>query len=249
MKIKTGLLISFFVVMILPLLSAYFLFAWVTNYQNDKKVEEYYEAYSEIQMIKNILEEDASLYETTAAKEKVDDLTSDDVSIILYNADGIKLYSSNPNLDYQHSVGKDELYQNLYDIQEGLTSFIYREPVFDDGQLIGFFDIEIARNELISTIIKRGWIVIGLFIASFVLIYVAISFAVNNRLTKRLYGLMDEMSAFASGNTFVETETGKDEIGELKEHFYSMRKQITAAQELIKTEQKAKEWWPPSLMI
>src|SRR5690625_2897300 len=53
---------------------------------------------------------------------------------------------------------------------------------------------------------------------------------------------MDEMAAFASGTDFLEKYTGKDEIRELKQHFYAMRKQINAAQEMIKLEQKAKEY-------
>src|SRR5690625_686075 len=118
-------------------------------------------------------------------------------------------YSSNPN--FVHVMNQKDVYIDLYELQQGLRSFTYKEPVFEEGQIVGFFDIEIAREELISTIIRRGWIVIGLFVTSFILIYAAIAVTVNRRLNKRLYGLMDEMSAFASGNAYAETETGKDE--------------------------------------
>ncbi len=242
MKIKTWLLISYFVVMILPLFSAYFLFAWVGSYHNEQKVEEYANVYTEIQSLKDVLI-DPTLYDPATSKEEVEKLTSSELSISLYNSDGLNLYSSNANFDtVQQATSKRLLYENLYELQQGLRSFKYKEPVFEDGSIVGFFDIEIAREELISTIIKRGWIVIGLFVTSFILIYAAIAVIVNRRLNKRLYGLMDEMSAFASGNAYAETETGKDEIGELKQHFYAMRKQITAAREEIEQEQKEKEY-------
>ena len=83
-----------------------------------------------------------------------------------------------------------------------------------------------AREELISTIINRGWIVTEYLSLLSSLFMRQSHTIVHKRINKRLYGLMDEMSAFASGNTYVETETGNDEIGELKKHFYAMRKQI-----------------------
>lgn len=241
MKIKTWLLISYFIVMILPLLSAYFLFAWVISYHNDQKVEEYYEAYSEIQTVKKVLE-DAALYEPAASKADVEAMASEELAIELYNADGIILYASNPNFEAQHRINKKSLYMELYELKQGLRSISYKEPVFETGQIIGFFSIEIARDKLVSTIIKRTWIVISIFVVSFILIYAAIAVLVNKRMNKRLYGLMDEMAAFASGNSYAETETGRDEIGELKEHFYAMRKQITAAREVIELEREAKEY-------
>ena len=53
---------------------------------------------------------------------------------------------------------------------------------------------------------------------------------------------MDEMSAFAGGELLPQTPIGKDEIGELKSHFYNMREQITAAQTKLKKEQEEKEY-------
>src|SRR5690625_1746368 len=172
--------------MILPLLSAYFLFAWVTSYHSDQKVEEYTDVYVEIHEISNILNE-PPLYDPSISKEDVEKLVNDELSISLYNEEGMILYSSNPNLDQK--ISRSVLYKDLYDIKEGLRAFTYKEPVFEDGQLIGFFTIEIAREELMATIKKRGWIVTGLFVASFVLIYITIAAIVNKRLNKRLYGL------------------------------------------------------------
>ena len=225
--------------MILPLLSAYFLFASVTAYYDDKKVEEYYEAYSEIQTISNVVR-DPSLYKAEIPENILSEMTNEQVSIRLYNHDGLIMYSSLPDLGI--NLNKETIYRNLYELEQGLQSFTYKEPVFVNNEIVGLFEIEIAREEFMSTVVKKGWIFTGLFIVFFIFIYLAVALIIHNRLNKRFHGLMDEMSAFASGNSYVETETGNDEIGELKQHFYAMRKQIIAAQEVIKIEQKAKEY-------
>ena len=228
--------------MILPLISAYLLFAWIISYHSDKKVEEYYEVYAELQTINSMLR-DPELYKPEAPMGEIEAKTTKSLSITLYNQDGLKLYSSLPNtITSSQSVNQEMLFTNLYDFDQGLRSFTYKEPVFDDGEMVGVFEVNVAREQLLSTISKRAWIVTISFIFSFILIYVLIAIIVNKRINKRLNGLMDEMAAFASGKDFPETYTGKDEIGELKQHFYAMRKQINAAQEMIKLEQKAKEY-------
>lgn len=241
MKIKTWLLISYFVVMVLPLISLYILFASVTSYQSDQKVEEYYDAYAKIQEITVVLD-DAKWYDQVDDKQQLDDLAADDIAIQLYNQDGVKIFHSNPDLDFQGTLNEEQLYKNLYEVQEGLQAYTYKEPVFDDQRLVGFFDVEIGREKLIDTIVKRSWIVIGLFFASFFIVYATISYFVNKRVTKRLYGLMDEITAFADGEMKPETTVEKDEIGELKNQFYNMRKQVVSAQEVIKKEQEEKEF-------
>src|SRR5699024_7550881 len=162
----------YFIVMILPLLSAYFLFASITSYHNDQKVEEYYEAYSHIQNLKGFLK-DIKLFEVDASKKQLEEHVEDQLSITLYNKDGLVLYS--PRSD-QNAITKELLYQDLYVLQQGLREFTYKEPVFEDGEIVGLFEISIAREELISTITKRAWIVTILFVLSFIAIYLTITF-------------------------------------------------------------------------
>src|SRR5699024_12754725 len=64
----------------------------------------------------------------------------------------------------------------------------------------------------------------------------------HHRVNKRLTELMDEMTAFAEGESLPETKTRSDEIGELKRRFYEMRTQIEEAQKLVKQEQEDKEY-------
>src|SRR5690625_2978998 len=96
--------------MILPLLSAYFLFAWVTSYHGDEKVEEYYEVYTDLQVIKEKLN-NSELYDPAFSKDELKQMTSEQLFIALYNNDGLLLYSSNPQLfPVQQAVNKELLY-------------------------------------------------------------------------------------------------------------------------------------------
>lgn len=229
--------------MILPLISAYLLFALITNYHNDKKVEEYYDVYTEVQQMKQILL-NASLYDPEAPKDEIEALESERVKISLYTKDGFVLYHSSNHLIVNPILTTDNLFKNLYELEQGLRTFSYKEPVFDNHDIVGVFEITIAREQLISTITKRTWIVTLLLIGSFILIYAFFATIVHRKINKRLYQLMDEMSAFAQGNLMQKDETkiGNDEIGELKRHFYTMRRQIIAAQQEVKQEQKEKEF-------
>src|SRR5699024_193265 len=132
--------------------------------------------------------------------------------------------------------------KDLYEVQEGLQAYTYKEPVFDDQQLVGVFNIEIGREALVDTIVKRSWIVIGLFLASFILVYSIVIYFVHMRVTKRLYRLMNEITAFACGDMRPETPVEKEEIGYLQSHFYNMRKQVVSAQNAIKKQQQENEF-------
>jgi len=226
--------------MILPLASAYYLFASTLNFHNDEKVEEYYDVYELIQPFQRALH-NPDLYHPETSKDKLDRWTNDQIAITLFNKDGYMLYSSNRPTQ-QFPTKRDTLYKDLYELNQGLRAYTYKEPVLEEGDVIGFYEITIARDEFVKEIADRGFIITTIFIVSFIAIYTIIAVVVHQRVNKRLTGLMNEMSAFASGYTYPETETGNDEIGELKRHFYDMRRQITEAQEVIKKEQKDKEY-------
>src|SRR5699024_10559735 len=97
---------------------------------------------------------------------------------------------------------KDILYTDLFELQEGLRSYTYKEPVLENGNIVGFYEITIAREAFVETIANRALFIATLFISSFIIIYVVIAIVVHNRVNKRLTGLMDEMSAFARGYTY-----------------------------------------------
>lgn len=241
MKIKTWLLSSYLVVMILPLVMAYLLFAWINTYHNDQKVKEFFSTSIELTEIKTILD-NAELYQMKKERPEVDKLTSDQLSVILYNRDGFVIYASNPIYAQSYPSTRDQLYENLYSLNQGYQTYSYKQPVFDGKEIVGFFQIELAREAWVSGVTERTWFVLGLFLAIFLIIYLLVIFMVNRKLNVRLTGLKNEMTAFARGEEIEETSVNNDEIGELKQQFYSMRNQINAAQEVIDKEQQVKEY-------
>src|SRR5699024_8511659 len=153
--------------MILPLIAAYLLFAWINMYNNDQKVEEFYEIEEQLQAIQIILENPA-LYQTGVERTKVEKLASDQLSIILYNPDGLVLYTSNPALNPTHSIPvKERVYENLYQLEQGYRTYSYKQPVFEGANLVGIFQIELTRDEWIAGVSDRSLLVLGIFLVVF----------------------------------------------------------------------------------
>src|SRR5690625_6970034 len=99
---------------------------------------------------------DPELYKPEAPMGEIEAKTTKSLSITLYNQDGLKLYSSLPNtITSSQSVNKEMLFTNLYDFDQGLRSFTYKEPVFDDGEMVGVFEVNVAREKILSTISNR----------------------------------------------------------------------------------------------
>lgn len=241
MKIKTWLLTSYLLVMILPLVTAYFLFAWINAYNDDQKVKEFFTTSIELSNIKDVLNH-VELYQVNADRTEVETLANEQVAIILYNADGLLLYASNPIYAKSFPMNREKLYEKLYSLEQGFRTYSYKQPVFDGKEVVGFFQVELAREAWVSGVQERTWFVIGTFIAIFVVLYLLVIVMVNRKLNVRLLGLKDEMTAFANGEEIIETKVNNDEIGELKQHFDAMRQQINEAKAVIEKEQQVKEY-------
>lgn len=241
MKIKTWLLTSYLIVMILPLVMAYLLFAWIQSYNNEQKVKEFFTASTEVANLKSVLD-NSELYQVKIDRPEVDALSNEQLSIILYNRKGVVLYASNPIYAQSYPFSREQLYENLYSLNQGFRTYSYKQPVFEGNEIVGFFQIELAREAWLAGVTDRTWLIILIFASTFILLYVLVVILLNRKLNVRLSDLQDEMAAFAKGMQIKETITKNDEIGELKEHFYSMKNQIDAARTIIEKEQQMKEY-------
>lgn len=241
MKLKTWLLSSYLVVMILPLLMAYLLFAWINDYNENQKVKEFFSTTMEVQKIQAILKEPA-LYIPKVTHPEIEQLITEQLSIILYNQDGLILYASNPIYSTQQAMNREILYEDLYTLKQGFRTHQYKEPVFDGSKLVGFYQIELAREEWVSGVSEKAKLTIGIFVVLFILIYISVIFFVNRKVNRRLIGLKDEMTVFASGKSIQEKPTNQDEIGELQQHFYAMQRKMNEAKKIIEEEQQVKEY-------
>lgn len=241
MKLKTWLLSSYFVVMVIPLLLAYFLFVLISNYNEDRKVEEFFKTNEQLQEVNKVVD-DPMLFSSGAEYEAIEELINERLMITLYGPTGLTLYASGPNQFPQVALNKEWLYKDLYSIQQGFRTYEYKRPVFDGTKLVGFYEVKVGRDEWVQGVLNRTQIIVFVFIGLFLLFYTLVVIFVNRKVNRRLSQLQTDMTAFAKGEEVMERSTNADEIGGLQSHFYSMQKQIRAADEQVKQEQQAKEF-------
>jgi len=121
MKIKTWLLITFFIVMVLPITGAYSLYVWINAYYQDKNVGEYFEKLTELNQVKSALE-NPLYYTKNADIKEIEALTNDQLSITLYSKSGLRLYSSDPlKLVFD---SKDRVFKGLYELKQNYNLLI-----------------------------------------------------------------------------------------------------------------------------
>ncbi len=242
MKIKTWLLLSYFIVMILPLLAAYLLLGWINSYNDEQKVAEHIEVTTQLEEIKQILDR-PGLYTPGGNKEEAEKLAGQSLSIALYNRDGLVIYTSSPSFASPHyGLGKEHLYEDLYTLEQGYRAYTYKQPVFENNDLAGFFHVQIGREAWVEGVENRGYFVGAVFLLVFGLIYITVIWMVNKKLNIPLTGLMNNMSAFAKGQPVDEKPVKNDEVGKVTEQFYDMSREIIAAREAVEQEQQAKEY-------
>ncbi|MCL1694520.1 ATP-binding protein [Lysinibacillus sp. BPa_S21] len=239
MKIKTWLLITFFIVMVLPITGAYSLYVWINAYYQDKSVAEYFEKTTELNQVKSVLDNPVH-YKKSAAIQEIEALSNDQLAITLYSKSGLVLYSSNPlNSGFE---SKNNIFKGLYELKQNYNAFTYKEPVYEDGELLGVYEIQLVRTDWVKGVESRSWLVIASSILLFLLIYCAVLMLLNRKLNRPLQELMRQMRAFAKGE-HVESNLveRKDEIGELAHTFLTMQDEIETARVHLKVEQQQKE--------
>lgn len=247
MKIKTWLLLSYLIVMILPLGAAYGLFAWINSYHQDQNVEEYFQKWTELQAIIPIVD-DPALYKLGLEYEQLNALTGPHTAIELYSKDGYLLYTSSPLLaTVQSFQTKENLYKNLYEFDQSYRSYTYRAPVFLSKELIGFYEVKLARADWVGGVSNRMWFVVAVFAAIVIAIFIGVAVLVNRKLNQRLAHLMQQMKDFAEYGEVQQIEQQNDEIGELAASFDKMRQQIETARDKISQEQREKEYMIASI--
>ncbi|MFB7159351.1 ATP-binding protein [Lysinibacillus sp. NPDC056232] len=239
MKIKTWLLITFFIVMVLPITGAYSLYVWINAYYQDKNVGEYFEKLTELNQVKSVLE-NPMYYKKNADIKDIEALTNEHLAITLYSKSDLILHSSNPLKQVFDS--KDRIFKGLYELKQNYNAFTYKEPVYQDGELLGVYEIQLVRTDWVKGVESRSWLVIASSIFLFLLIYFAVMMLLNRKLNRPLHELMRQMRTFAKGE-HVETNlvARKDEIGELAQTFLAMQDEIETARAHLKTEQQQKE--------
>lgn len=246
MKIKSWLLLTYLLVMILPLLALYGLYVTINAYYQDKSVDEYFEKWAVVTDLKDQLD-DPSLYNINANYKEIENLTSDQLMITLYSPNGKVYYSSNLINSFSSFESKSMVYKNLYEFEQNYKTFVYKEPVYKDGEIMGVYKIALVRSEWLEQVKTKSLLVITSLIIVMLMIYGAVVYLLNRRLNKPAKRLMEQMRAFAKDEATISLPVTKDEIGELTESFQLMQQEITATRKKLASEQQQKEFMIASL--
>lgn len=246
MKIKYWLMISYLIVMLLPIAALYFLYISISTYEGKKEILEYMEFQTKLDEMEPFLSKN-SLYQVQDLKnyDFLKELTDETMQITLYRADGLELYSSLENIEsslYEYS-NLDLLYKHLDDIQKSYRTYSIKKPVFEDRKLIGIYQVSFGRDEWVQGVNNRTVMFTVLSVSFFILLYSTILLLLNRKLNRPLLLLRKNMTAFANGEVVNDSIAhSKDEIGELISHFEKMKEQIEQTGNELEKQHKEKEF-------
>lgn len=246
MKIKGWLLLTYFLIMLLPLVALYGLYVSINNYYQDKSMEEYFDKLNDVNSLKEHLN-NPKLYTEKNYAQKVDVLTNEQTMITLYLPTGKVIHSTNPIATYRNFEDQKELYKDLYDFKQYYETFVYKEPVYKDGKMIGIYKITLARTEWTDKVGSNTKLIVAGLVGFSAVLYGMIVYFLNRRLNKPLKKLIEQMQSFAKGQQMAPLAITKDEIGELTASFQAMQHEILANREKIEQEQRQKEFMIASL--
>ncbi|WP_042357666.1 HAMP domain-containing sensor histidine kinase [Bacillus rubiinfantis] len=245
MKIKYWLMISYFIVMLLPVAALYVLYVSISSLDQKQDFLEYMDITKRLSDLEPKLEKQ-SLYaiQPVTNYKAVDKLANKSTKISLYRPDGVMVYTSlsDPAVRlYQENT--ENLYKNLNEIEKHYRTYTVKKPVLHDGQIIGIYEVTFGRKEWIKGVNNRYLLLGSLFTVFFLLVYFIVVVLLNRKLNRPLQHLRQEMTAFAKGQAFPKHyRISKDEIGELLSHFRKMKQQVDQTQQELAKQQKEKEY-------
>ncbi|MDT0125114.1 HAMP domain-containing sensor histidine kinase [Paenibacillus sp. RRE4] len=252
MKLKYWLMIAFLIVMFLPVAVGWALFSLYNYYENHRAVAEYVELTGRLAPIEKVLN-DPTLYQLNSLKrdQTLPALASEQLSFNLYLPSGIRVYTSGGDTwsTGGYTVRSSELYRNLYHLQIRHRTFSLKKPVWDQGELVGIYEITMLREDRLEGISLRTTWVIGGSVAFFVLLYGTVLWLLFRKLFFPMKVLINRMHGFARGEKPDEIRVNgrSDEMGMLLQQFDAMQQTISQTQEEVERQQKEKEMIVASL--
>ncbi|KMJ55489.1 hypothetical protein AB685_26970 [Bacillus sp. LL01] len=235
MKIRNWLLLLIFVVMLVPFVSTYFFISYINDWYEREQLSEYIHTSIRIHQLASTLKDNPRLYQyPSVGEDALADEIYDDEIIHIYSKDRQVLLNVNGQSLFSNRVPASELMKGLYETNETLSHFIYKEPVYYEGELVGYFEIKKERIELKKQI-ERSSFLTGFFIVMVLFITLVIThLLVKRRIVKPVTQLVREMKAVGAGNFPTERKHNhaNDEFRELLERFYTMSGELEEVQQL-----------------
>ncbi|GGN65167.1 HAMP domain-containing sensor histidine kinase [Oceanobacillus indicireducens] len=252
MKIKYWLMISYLVVMVLPMVAVYLLYISLSNYDQKQDLQEFLHFQEIVADLESELQ-DVSLYQGQPKENyrNLISLTDDHLKIDLYRSDGLHLFSSMNTLgtgQFQWT-SQENLFRNLNEFQKNPRTYTMKQLVFDEqNQPIGLYEITLSRSKWVEATSTRTNMMFILLAGFFLIFYIIVLLAINRKLNQPLNQLQQHMKAFADGKKPTKPlAQPKDEIGVLIHHFEQMKAQIMETNEALRKQQREKEYMVASL--
>jgi signal transduction histidine kinase len=241
MKLKRWLILSHLAVILAPILTGMLLFQFINNYNKNTELKDYLITISKFRSYEEKLM-DTELYTVKLVQGKsfIEAKDEGKVKIELYNTEGRQIYSSDNNLIF--NVQKEEMYSNLFKVEEGYKAYTLKKPVFKENSLLGIYKITIAKDGFVEEINKRTIIAVISFIFVLIAIFSIVVLLLNRKFNRPIKVLVDGMKSFAKGQKDSVEYGYKDEIGELISQFNLMKQEIEEKRKIIEMEQKTKEY-------
>ncbi|WP_163582064.1 sensor histidine kinase [Gracilibacillus saliphilus] len=244
MKIRTWLIISYLIVLLLPLAAAYGFFILVQEWNQSKELTDSFELYERIESMEEELQS-PTLYQNgpgEVGNQLSAELKASDINIKLYRNDGLIIFRSDAEKQTLKQVDRQNLFKNLYQYDLSYDSLTIKKPVYQDDQILGIYEVSVDRSEWVDGVQNRRNMMIIVSFSLFLMVYVVVIVMLNRKLNRPLNKLMRGMSIFSSTQKPIYfQDKKKDEIGQLMEHFEQMQEEIKAAQLQTKQEQEEKQ--------
>ncbi|KYG27058.1 sensor histidine kinase [Alkalihalobacillus trypoxylicola] len=251
MKLKNYLMFSYFIVMLLPLLALYFIYTSSQYYWQEKNSQIESEVLQEVEEFQKVIEDPKWFtLNPDLSYEPLHDFIDADVVLSVYRSDGLILYQSHQSgmKSYYQFSNDPNLYRKIGELQSNTRGFQYKDIAIVKGEVLGVYEMNILHSGWSEVYQRNSSFYVVLFMLIFIGIYLSVLYLLHKRLNAPLSQLELEMNFFAKGKNIQSAPLkAAKEITQLQKHFNEMKKEITQQQELVKHEQREKEWMVSSL--
>lgn len=243
MKIRNWLYSLLIVVMILPFLLTVIFFVYLSSWYDEQQNKELLGTYLRMKEISSFIDQEISIDD----EEQMDDLIStfllDDESIAIYLSDFNVLYASDENEFFTYGSLPRSTLRGLYELDRTISHYTYKEPIWDEEQIVGYFEIRKERHELVQKIQHTFLLTLLFFIFSVLLTLIMTHFLVRRKILHPVSLLLSHMKRLAKGDndSLSVNPHNKDEISELLQGFTEMNNHLKLAKKREQEEQQARQ--------
>ncbi|WP_240378018.1 HAMP domain-containing sensor histidine kinase [Bacillus piscicola] len=232
MKLKYWLSLTHLIVMLLPVIGVILLIWIMEQAEQNRMLEEHLSVIEDMHEVEGSLQHPALYEEADREYEELEQILPNDVDVTLYSPTGYVLFSTFhlPSSSYFYS--RENLYQNLYELDRRYSSYALKNPVFSAGQIAGVYEIVIPRTAWVAEARSYRGLIIGGFVIGVGLFYVLIMYWLSRKVTNPLFQLMEQIKRVPEGRALKDTNIPKqnDEVGHLIQSFEQMENRLQSAQ-------------------